>query len=124
VTDRTLPPGWPEQVRPPGAPGWDRSAVGWLFDHCPPEYRGYPVVVRHPRILAWLAGHHVDAALAGTRQALGRARAELAGAEVPAPAVAELLEALQAEQVRLIAVRRSVGLVQEALSGHRYIPRL
>jgi hypothetical protein len=57
------------------------------------------------------------------RRALARARADLAGA-VPARTVAALVEALEAERVRLIAVRRAVGLVEEALRGHRYVPRL
>ncbi len=30
--DATLPPGWPDPVRPPGAPDWEQSAVAWLFD--------------------------------------------------------------------------------------------
>ena len=25
------PPGWPRAVRPPGAPGWEHSAVSWLL---------------------------------------------------------------------------------------------
>lgn len=119
---RALPPGWPAPVRPPGSPGWERSAVGWLLDQCPPEYRGYPVVVRHPVVLAWLAGRHAEAGVAAVRQALGRVRADLS--ELSAPAVEALLEALQAEQVRLLAVRRSAGLVEDALRGHRYVPRL
>jgi hypothetical protein len=110
-------------VRPPGSPDWELSATGWLLDQCPPEYRGYPVALRNPRVLAWLAGQHAEACLATARQALARARADLAG-ELAAQAVAELIEMLQAEQVRLIAVRRAVGLVEEALRGHRYVPRL
>jgi hypothetical protein len=123
VTDRSLPPGWPEQVRPPGAPGWERSATGWLLDQCPPEYRGHAVVVRHPRVLGWLAGHHVEAALAGLLTAVARARAELAG-ELAPPTVVELIEVLEAERVRLVAARRAVGLVAGALRGERYVPRL
>ncbi|HEY6798110.1 MAG TPA: hypothetical protein VI248_25820 [Kineosporiaceae bacterium] len=123
MTDRTLPPGWPEQVRRPGTPDWERSATGWLLDQCPPEYRGYAVVVRHPGVLAWLAGCHVEAGLAGAGQALARARGELAH-QVPPPALAELIEVLEAERVRLVAARRAVGLVEGALRGERYVPRL
>jgi len=118
-----VPPGWPAPVRPPGTPDWERSASGWLLDQCPPEYRGHPVIVRHPLLLAWLAGHHAAAQADGVRRALAAARADLAAA-VPAPALAQLLEALEAERVRLLAVRRAVDLLEEALRGHRYVPRL
>jgi hypothetical protein len=120
---RAVPPGWPTAVRPAGAPGWERSATNWLLDHCPPEYRGHPVLLRHPVLLAWLAGHHVAAAADGVSRATSRARADLAG-EVPPPVVADLVETLHAERARLVAVRRGVELVEEALRGHRHVPRL
>jgi len=125
VSDPTtrVPPGWPPQVRPAGAPEWERSATSWLLDQCPPEYRGHPVVVRHPLVLAWLAGHHLTAGAEAVRRALAQARAEL-GADVPAQTLTALLEALEAERVRLIAARRGVALLTEALRGHRYVPRL
>ena len=50
-----LPPGWPPAVRPPGSPDWERTAVEWLLDLCPADYRGYPVLRRHPLALAALA---------------------------------------------------------------------
>jgi hypothetical protein len=118
-----MPPGWPDRVRPPDSPDWQHSAVGWLLDQCPPEYRGYPVVVRHPLALAKLAAQHTGAAEEAVRRALATVRAELTG-DLPAPAMAELIEVLQAEQVRLIAARRAVGLLEEALRGRRYVPRL
>lgn len=120
---RRTPPGWPGAVRPPGAPDWERTAVTWLLDQCPPEYRSYPVVTRHPVALAWLAGHQADGGLRAVRAALAGARADL-GDRVPPPALAALMETLEGEQARLIAVRRAVGLVHEALRGHRYVPRL
>ena len=49
------PPGWPRAVRPPGAPGWEHTAVAWLLDICPPEYRSYPVLRRHDVVLARFA---------------------------------------------------------------------
>ena len=49
-----LPPGWPEQVRPPLSPEWERSAVAWLFDLCPPDYRAHDVLRRYPVVLARL----------------------------------------------------------------------
>jgi hypothetical protein len=119
----STPPGWPNAVRPSGSPGWERSAVAWLLDQCPPEYRGYPVVVRHPLVLCRLAAHHCDAGIDAVRRAISTARADL-GDDLPAPAMTDLLEVLQAEQVRLLAVRRAVGLLDDALRGRRYVPRL
>lgn len=124
MSDRVnTPPGWPAGVRPPGAEHWGRSAVNWLLDQCPPEYRGHPVIVRHPLVLAWLAVRHAGSGLEAVREALARARVELAG-DLSVPAMSALLETLQAEQVRLIAVRRGAVLLEEALRGHRYVPRL
>ena len=118
-----VPAGWPAQVRPPGAPGWERSAVGWLLDLCPSDYRGYAVVTRQPVVLAWLAGHHLEGQLQATRRALATARAELSGS-VPPPALRETLEVLEEELARLVAAQRAVGLVAQALSGVRFVPRL
>ena len=53
--DGTVPPGWPEEVRPPGAPDWERTAVAWLFDLCPPDYRAHEVLRRYPVLLARFA---------------------------------------------------------------------
>jgi hypothetical protein len=55
------PPGWPEEVRPPGAPDWERTAVAYLFDCCPPDLRGYEVLRRHPPVLARFAAVFVAA---------------------------------------------------------------
>jgi hypothetical protein len=118
-----LPPGWPAGVRPPGTPDWQRSGVSWLLDQCPPEYRGHPVLLRHPVALAVLAGYHVEAGLLACRRALAGARSQLAG-DLSQTAMAELLEVLQVEQARLIATGRSIGLLEQALRGQRYVPRL
>jgi hypothetical protein len=74
-------------------------------------------------VLAWLAGHHVGAELTAVQQALARVRADLAE-ELPPGTITALVETLEAERVRLIGVRRGVALLEEALRGHRYIPRL
>jgi hypothetical protein len=123
VSGPSVPAGWPAQVRPPGAAGWERSAVGWLLDLCPPDYRAYPVVTRQPVVLAWLAGHHLEGQLQATRRALGSARADLS-ASVPPPVVRETLEVVEEELARLVAAQRALGLVAQALSGVRFVPRL
>jgi hypothetical protein len=123
MSDPTVPPGWPPEVRPAGAPGWERTAVGWLLDLCPAEYRGYGVVTRQPVVLAWLAGHHLEGQLQATRRALATARADLSGS-VPPPVLRETLEAVEEELARVVAAQRALGLVAQALSGVRFVPRL
>jgi len=117
------PPGWPRQVRPPGAPAWERTAVNWLLDICPPEYRGYQVLRRHDVVLARFAVLHVEASQAAVRRGLSEARStlsEVAGADTVEAAV----DVWQAEAARLIGERRAVGLVEDALRGRRFVARL
>jgi len=74
-----VPPGWPPGVLPPQAPDWERSAVGWLFDLCPPDYRAYEVLRRHPVVLARFAAGHVASGVSAARDGLRTLRAELKG---------------------------------------------
>ena len=84
--DRTLPPGWPEQVRPPDAPDWERTAVAWLFDLVPPDYRAHEVLRRYPVLLARMAGDHVAAGLEAARTGWRTVRVDLAD-HLPAEAM-------------------------------------
>ncbi len=117
------PPGWPRQVRPPGAPGWEHTAVGWLLDICPPEYRSYPALRRHEVVLARFAVLHVEACQAAVRRGLSEARAALRDV-ADADTVEAAVQTWQAESARLMAERRAVGLVEEALRGRRFVARL
>lgn len=117
------PPGWPRQVRPPGAPGWEHTAVAWLLDVCPPEYRSYPALRRHVVVLARFAVLHVEACQAAVKRGLSEARSELRDvAELDV--VEAAVETWMAEDARLIGVRRAAGLVEEALRGRRFVARL
>jgi hypothetical protein len=117
------PPGWPAQVRPPEAPGWEHTATNWLLDICPPDYRAYDALRRHAVVLARFAVLHVEASQAACRRGLSEARADLR--DVALPAVVEAaVQAFQREEARLVAVHRAVGLVEEALRGRRYVARL
>ena len=107
------PPGWPRAVRPPDAPDWESTACAWLLDQCPPEFRGYPTLRRHPVVLARFAVLFVEGCHAAVRRGLSEARADL-------PQVQTFLT----EEARLVALRREVGLVEEALRGRRYRARL
>ena len=73
-----IPPGWPTGVHPPGSEGFTESAVAWLFEIVPPDYRLHGVLRRHPAALAALARHHTTASVEGARQGYRTVRTELA----------------------------------------------
>lgn len=123
MTRLVAPPGWPGQVRPPGAPDWERSAAAWLLDICPPEYRSYPVLRRHDVVLARFAVLHVEACQTSVRRGLSEARGVL-GDVADQDTVERAVEAWHSESARLLADRRAVGLVEEALRGKRFLARL
>lgn len=118
-----VPPGWPAAVRPPDAPRWELTAEAWLLDQCPPEYRGYVTLRRHIVVLARFAVLHVEGAQAACRRGLSEARAELREV-APADVVDAAVETWLTEDARLAALRREVGLVEDALRGTRYRARL
>ena len=118
-----LPPGWPDGVHPPGSPGFERTAVSWLLDVVPPDYRLHGVLVRHPVALAALARHHVAACVEGARAGYRSARAEL-GRELPPASLSAVLAAYQAEGRRLVATAQAVDLVGQALRGETFVPQL
>lgn len=117
------PPGWPREVRPPDAPAWEQTAAAWLLDLCPHDYRRYAGLRRHVVVLARFAVLHVEASQAAVRRGLSEARADLG--EVADDAVVEAaVQTFLLEDARLVAVRRAVGLVEEALRGGRFVARL
>ena len=118
-----LPPGWPAAVRPPQSPDWERSAVAWLFDLCPPDYRAHEVLRRYPVVLARLAREHCLAGVEAARRGLATVRADLAGA-VPPEAVEATVSAYEREGARLTRAAAAVALVEDALAGKRWVPRL
>jgi hypothetical protein len=117
------PPGWPGAVHAPGTPEWERTAVNWLLDVCPPEYRGYASLRRHPVLLARFAVLHVEAGQAAVARGLSEGRGVLRDIAGP-DEVAVALEIWGREAARLLGVRRAVGLVEEALRGRRYVSRM
>jgi hypothetical protein len=118
-----IPPGWPHEVRPPGAPDWERTAVAWLFDLCPPDYRAHEVLRRHPVVLARFAALHVEAGVLAARRGLSTVRVELR--EVADPETVEAaVSAFEREGARLVATSRAVALVESGLRGRRFPARL
>ena len=118
-----VPAGWPAEVPPPDAPGWEQRASGWLFDQCPADLRAHHVLTRHPIVLAYVAVGQVDGALEGLARSLASIRSDLRDSVSPT-ALAEAIAALGRQQAQLESTRRAVRLVGEALSGVRHRPRL
>ncbi|GAA1479262.1 hypothetical protein GCM10009623_37080 [Nocardioides aestuarii] len=117
------PPGWPREVRPPDTPDWERTAAAWLLDLCPPDYRRYDGLRRHVVVLARFAVLHVESAQAACRRGLSEARGDL-GQVAELSVVEAAVQTFLLEEARLLGVRRSVGLVEDALRGRRYVARL
>lgn len=118
-----VPPGWPAAVRPPGSDGWVRTATAFLLDCCPPEYRGYQVMTRHPVVLARCAKAHVGSQLEGTRSTVAVLRPDLKG-WVSSQVADDAVTTLQREEARLLRTARAVDLVDQALRDVRFVPRL
>jgi len=118
-----VPVGWPKGVHPPGTPGFEQSAVQWLLDVVPPDYRMHGVLLRHPVALATLARHHLAACIEGARQGYREARAELGG-DLPPGGIGAVLEVYRTEGRRLVATAKAVDLVGRAMRGQQFVPQL
>lgn len=86
----------------------------WLLDQAPPEFRGYPVLRRHPLVLAWLTGQHVAAGRTATQRAVSTARADLTEG-LPPGAVEDVVAVLDHELARFARLHREVRLVWQAV---------
>jgi hypothetical protein len=118
-----IPPGWPAGVHPPGSEEFETTAVAWLLEVVPPDYRLHGVLRRYPAALAAMARHHTDACVQGARQGYRTARTELSES-IPPHAVDALLSAYRREGTRLAATAKAVGLVERALHGEVFSPKL
>ena len=117
------PPGWPAGVHPPGSDDFESTAVGWLLDVVPPDYRLHGVLRRYPVALATMARYHSLACVEGAREGYRTARTELAGT-LPPHAIDTVLAAYRKEGARLAATARAVGLVERALRGEVFTPKM
>lgn len=97
--------------------------MAWLLDQCPADYRAHEVLRRHPEVLVRFASHHVEASLEGARAAYAGARREL-GDRVDPEVLTAALRALEADGARLSRASREVALVEQAMLGTRWRPRL
>jgi len=110
-------------VHPPGSEDFESTAVGWLLDVVPPDYRLHGVLRRYPVALATLARYHSKACVEGARQGYRTARTELAGA-LPPHAIDTVLAAYRKEGARLAATAEAVDLVERALRGEVFTPKM
>ena len=110
-------------MHPPGSEDFESTAVGWLLDVVPPDYRLHGVLRRYPVALAALARYHSKACVEGARQGYRTARTELAGA-LPPHAIDTVLAAYRKEGARLAATAEAVALVERALRGEEFTPRM
>ena len=97
--------------------------MAWLFDQCTPDYRAYDVLRRHPLVLARFATIALDGAVTAADAGLRTLRTELRDG-VPPEVVEAAVAACEREAHRLRAARRAVDLVERALRGERWVPRL
>jgi hypothetical protein len=118
-----VPPGWPTGVHPPGSEEFEQTAVAWLLDVVPPDYRLHGVLRRHPVALAALARHHLAACVAGAREGYRTARAEL-GDRLPPGSLDAVLDAYRTEGRRLVETARAVDLVGRTLRGEVFTPQM
>ncbi|HEY6684159.1 MAG TPA: hypothetical protein VI030_14345 [Propionibacteriaceae bacterium] len=118
-----VPPGWPSEVRPPGAPGWEATAIAYLLDCCPADFRAYRVLRNHPVVLAEFASHFVEGQHEASQRGLAAARTSLS--ESVEPDIVEAAAEVWLEQgARLVRTRRSVALLADALRGRVFVRKL
>lgn len=118
-----VPAGWPAVVHPPGSPDWERTAVAFLFDCCPADYRAYPCLRRHPVVLASFAAAFVGSQVRACADSLALVRRDLE--ELVAPQVVQAaVDIWQSESAKLQRTQREVRLVEEALRGKQFVRSL
>jgi hypothetical protein len=118
-----VPPGWPAGVHPPGTEEFESTAVGWLLDVVPPDYRLHGVLRRYPVALAAMARQHCEACVTGARNGYRAARTELGGV-LPPHAIDAVLATYRHEGGRLAANAAAASLIERAMRGERFTPEL
>jgi hypothetical protein len=117
------PTGWPAEVPDPSSQGWERHAVAWLFDQCPPDYRGYEVFRRHPLVLAHVARGCLTGAVEAAETGLRTVRHELRGLATP-EVIDQAVAAYEYERHRLQQNATGADLIWRALRGERWTAKL
>jgi hypothetical protein len=110
-------------VHPSDSEEFESTAVTWLLDVVPPDYRLHGVLRRYPVALAAMARYHAKACVEGAREGYRTARTELGGS-LPPHAIDTVLTAYRKEGERLAATARAVELVERALRGEVFSPKM
>ncbi|GIH50788.1 hypothetical protein SAMN05421833_12380 [Microbispora rosea] len=97
--------------------------MSWLLDAVPPDYRAYGVLRRHPLALARMARQQVAASIQAAREGYRGAAVDLKE-HLPPHAIEAVLDAYRQEGPRLVRLAESVALVERALRGEHFLPRL
>lgn len=120
----TVPPGWPAEVLPPDVDGWEDTAVAWLLDHSPSQWRQDAVLSKWPVLLARFACERLAADVDAARSAwMPLDRWTALG--LPVDSHGAVVAMLTREGPVLADRLRSARLVAEALTtGRRWTPRL
>lgn len=106
---------WPCQVKTPGSFDWERSAVKWLRELVPNRYASYPVLLKHPVLLARHAHIQVQHEIRVARTALQTARAELPALGLHEGVIEHTIKLYAAEVMQLQHIARSIRAVTQAL---------
>ncbi|MEV2275763.1 hypothetical protein AB0I72_09265 [Nocardiopsis sp. NPDC049922] len=114
MPDQSLPPDWPTGVHPPWSDFFEQTALAWLFDHVPADYRQHGVLRRHPLALSRLARQYVSAALEAAREGYRTARLDLRE-HLPPHALDQVMKAYLEEGERTASVLRSIEAVDAEL---------
>ena len=119
-----VPPWWPAPVQRPGTPDWERTAVSWLLDQVPGEWRAHDVVRRHPTLLARLAAAETAASLEATREGWRTLRRDAGRgpASLPPDVVDEAMAAYERQGIRLVELERQIDAVRNAIDGRTWVP--
>ncbi|WP_017603767.1 hypothetical protein [Nocardiopsis alkaliphila] len=114
MPDPSLTPDWPASVHPPGSDSFEQTALEWLFDHVPADYRLHGVLRRHPVALSRLARQYASAALEAAREGYRTARVDLRD-HLPPHALDQVMNAYLEEGRRAAGSLRSIEAVDGAL---------
>lgn len=115
VVEVETPANWPDGVPAPGADGWERAAVSWLFEQVPSDFRAHAVLSEHPSALVWMARLHLRQVYTAVVRGYRSAAVELKR-ELPPHAVREVDEVYRLERERVIRCGKGVDAVGKALA--------
>ena len=115
LTTPRISPDWPCQVKTPGSHDWERSAAKWLRELVPARYASYPLLIRHPVLLARHAQIQLQHEIRVARTALQTARADLPAIGMPESAIEHTIKLYAAELTQLNHIARRVRVVSQAL---------